>query len=219
MTLDVKAIKRQKIALGMVENPACWRLRDLASEVRADHAIVELGAFKGRSTGWLALGATNGNGAHVYSIDPWDDRSATDWPAGTPEYVEQYSLPETQQAYEAHLDRTGIRPYVTPVKGFSLDVAKAWKKDGRPKIGLLWHDAAHHYEEVLADLRAWLPLMAPNAVVVLHDAGNPDYGVVSAAEDAFKRRSGKWDWAGREIQLWPKSPQRRGILIVRTKVD
>ena len=114
-------------------------------------------------------------------------------------------------------DVTGIRPLVTTIKGFSLDVAKTWKADGHPKVALLWHDAAHHHDEVLADLRAWLPLMADDAVVVLHDAGNPNYGVVSAATEAFKRRTAKWDWSGRSIDLWPKQPDRRGTLTVRTK--
>lgn len=216
MTLNLEAIQSQKIALGFVEVPACQRLRDLAAEVPADQAIVELGAYKGRSTGWLALGASEGNGAHVYSVDCWDERPADDWPDDSPAYVKAYSLPETEAYYQNHLDVTGIRPHVTTIKGFSLDVAKAWKADGRPKIGLLWHDGAHHHEEVLADLRAWLPLMAKDAVVVLHDAGNPNYGVVSAAEEAFKRRT-TWDWAGRQIDLWPKQPTKRGTLTVRTK--
>jgi hypothetical protein len=216
MTLNLEAIQSQKIALGFVEVPACQRLRELAAQVPADQAIVELGAYKGRSTGWLALGSTEGNGARVYSIDCWGDRPAADWPADSPNYVKAYSDPDTEAFYQNHLDVTGIRPYVTTIKGFSLDVAKTWKADGHPKIGLLWHDAAHHHEEVLADLKAWLPLMAKDAVVVLHDAGNPNYGVVSAAEEAFKRRT-KWDWAGRSIDLWPKQPTRRGTLTVRTK--
>lgn len=214
--LNHEAIRNQKIALGFVEVPACERIRDLASQVPADQAIVEIGAYKGRSTGWLAWGASEGNGAHVYSVDCWDLRPETDWPEDSPNYVKAYSDPDTEAAYQTHLDRAGIREHVTPLKAFSADVAKSWKKDKRPPVGLLWHDAAHHYDEVLTDLRAWLPLMAPGSVVVLHDAGNPDYDVVAAAEEAFKRRT-KWDWAGREINLWPKCPDRRGTLTVRMK--
>jgi hypothetical protein len=216
MTLNLEAIQSQKIALGFVEVPACERLRALAAQVPADQAIVELGAYKGRSTGWLALGASEGNGARIVSIDCWDLRPAEDWPAGSPAYTQAYSDPATEAAYQAHLDLTGIRPQVTTVKGFGLDFAKDWKSEGLPKVGLLWHDAAHHYDEVLADLKAWIPLMANDAVIVLHDAGNPNYGVVSAAEAAFKSRK-RWDWAGRQIDLWPKQPTKRGTLTVRTK--
>lgn len=223
--LNLEAITSQKIALGFVEVPACWRLRDLAQQVPADQAIVELGAYKGRSTGWLALGSSEGNSAPIYSIDCWDLRPASDWPEGSPTYTQAYSDPDTEAFYRNHLKVTGVdqletadgAPLVTTIKDFSVDIAKNWKSDtAGKKIGLLWHDAAHHHDEVLADLKAWLPLMAPEAVVVLHDAGNPNYGVVSAAEEAFKRRT-KWDWAGRQIDLWPKQPTRRGTLTVRTK--
>src|SRR5690606_15270126 len=71
--LNVHAITDQKIAVGLVENPCCFRLREYAAKVPADQAIVELGAFKGRTTGWLALGASEGNGAVVHSVDPWDE--------------------------------------------------------------------------------------------------------------------------------------------------
>lgn len=216
MPLNIEAITNQEIAVGMVENPACWRLRDLAAEVPSNLAIVDLGAFKGRSTGWLAYGATLGNGAHIYSIDTWDQRPAKDWPKNSPSYVKTYSDPATEQAYQDHLDRTGIRDLVTPIKAYSIDAANDWKPNKRPKIGLLWHDAAHDYDEVLADLRAWLPLMADTATVVLHDVGNPNYEVAAAAEEAFKRRTKKWDWQGRSIDLWPKLPERRGTLTVHT---
>lgn len=216
MTLNLEAIQSQKIALGFVEVPACERLRALAAQVPADQCIVELGAYKGRSTGWLALGASEGNGAPIVSIDCWDLRPPEDWPEASPAYTQAYSDPATEQAYWDHIERTGIDPFVETIKGFSVETAKDWKQLGHPKIGLLWHDAAHHHEEVLADLKAWLPHMAKHAVVVLHDAGNPNYGVVSAAEEAFKRRT-SWDWAGRQIDLWPKQPTKRGTLTVRTK--
>ncbi len=214
--LNTAAIADQKIAVGYVENPACWRLRDLAGEVPADRAIVEVGAYRGRSTGWLALGTTTGHGAPVFSVDTWDTRPLETWPSNHPGYVRNYPLTETREAYERHLDVTGIRPYVTPICGWSTEVAKTWKAEGRPSIGFLFHDAAHHYDEVVADLKAWLPLMARHAVVALHDAGNPRYGVFDAARDVFSGRR-SWDWAGHELQRWERSPNRRGLLIVRTK--
>lgn len=213
--LDVQAITDQKIAVGLVENPCCWALRDLAAEVPADQAIVELGAFKGRTAGWLALGAQNGNGAHVWSVDPWEDGDEP-----TPDYlatartVAEYRLSETREAFEKHLDETGVRPFVTPVQAKATDAAKNY--DG-PPVALLWHDAIHTKEAVAADLRAWLPHMADNAVIVLHDIGEPSYGVEAGAKAALARRKG-WDWDGREMNYWPKQPTKRGYMIVRREV-
>lgn len=222
--LDYHAITSQKIAVGYVEKPACNRLRELAALVPANQAIVEIGAFRGRSTGYLAAGALEGNRAHVYSVDTWDTRPLDTWPADRPGYVANYPTSETRAAYEAHLDRTGIRPLVTPICGWSTEVAASWKREGRPEVGLLFHDAAHHHAEVLTDLRAWLPLMAAGSVVTLHDAGNDRYGVYTAAAEAFKRRT-RWDWAGHELQRWyrpdangiMRDTNRRGLLIVRSK--
>lgn len=218
MILNVEAITSQKIAVGLVENPACWRLRDLAAEVPADQAVVELGAFKGRTTGWLVMGAQSSNGARVVSVDPWDSQDALpeDYLALAPAHRE-YRLSETRAAYEQHLDETGIRPFVTSVGATAVEAAKSY--DG-PPVGLLWSDALHRRSDVREDTKAWLPHMAEQSVIVLHDAGDPRFGVEAGARDALTRTKAareKWDWAGREVQLWPKQPTRRGILIVRTR--
>src|SRR5690606_41792884 len=55
---------------GLVELAVCQRLRALAAQVPADAAIVGLGAYQGRATGWLLLGASEGQGAHVPTVDP-----------------------------------------------------------------------------------------------------------------------------------------------------
>lgn len=211
--LNIEAITSQRVALGLVENPCCWTLRERAAKVPSDQAIVELGAFKGRSTGWLALGASEGNGARVHSVDPWDDGSI---PAGYRDHapsVAEYTLSETRKAYEAHLDETGIRPLVEVHQTTAVEAAAAW--DG-PKVGLLWHDALHRAQDVRDDVRAWLPHMADTAVIVLHDVGDPRLGVEAGAKTALARRK-SWDWEGREIHLWAKQPTRRGFMIVRTK--
>lgn len=215
MTLDLHAITSQKVALGLVENPCCEALRQLAALVPADRAIVELGAFKGRSTGWLAWGADEGHGAHVYSVDPWETGSIPDGYRDHAPSVAEYTLSETRRAYEAHLDEAGVRPLVTTVQATAAEAARDY--DG-PKVGLLWHDALHTAKAVSEDLRAWLPHLADSAVIVLHDVGDPRLEVEEGARRVLttKARSEVWDWDGREIVLWAKQPTRRGYMIVRT---
>lgn len=214
--LNHEAITRQSIAAGLVENPCCWLLRDEAAKVPADQAIVELGAFKGRSTGWLALGADRGNGARLFSVDPWEQGSIPDGYRDHAASVAEYTLDETRQAYEAHLDRTGIRPLVTTIQASAVGAAKSY--DG-PPVALLWHDALHDAKNVSADLRAWMPHMADTAVIVLHDVGDPRLEVEEGARRVLttKARAEVWDWDGREIHLWAKQPTRRGFMIVRTR--
>jgi len=211
-SLDQRAITDQKVAVGLVENPCCWRLRDEAARVPANRAIVELGAFKGRSTGWLVLGAQSGHGARVVSVDPWE--SADEPPASyarLAKSVPEYRHSQTRQAYEHHLDEAGIRPFVDVVQATAQEAAAGY--DG-PPVSLLWHDALHRRQDVRGDLRAWLPHLADDAVIILHDVGDPRMGVEAGARDALSRRKG-WDWAGREVVLWEKQPHLRGFMVVR----
>ena len=222
--LNENAILDQKIALGLIENPCRDRLIAEAEKVPADLAIVELGSFRGRSTGHLVLGSRRGNGAAVHAFDPWE----TAEPVGdeylrTAPTVREYREPETRRAFEAHMEATGCAEFVTAHQATATDGAKAWKS---PKVGLLFHDALHDYESVFADLKAWLPHMAKDAVIVLHDTDDVRYAVLEAAEAAFTRTKTlreKWDWQGREVVPWAKNEgktpeqRRRGFTVVRTR--
>ncbi len=217
MTLNVDAITDQKIAVGLIENPCRDALIELASQVPADQAIVELGSFRGRSTGHLALGSHRGNGAPVHAFDPWDEGVIPDGYERHARSVVEYTRSETREAFDAHMKLTGASEYVTAHQATATDGAKDY--DG-PKVGLLFHDALHDYDNVFNDLKAWLPHMARNAVVVLHDVGDPSFEVDKAAGDAFTRTKtlrDRWDWEGREIHLWAKQPNKRGFVIVRTR--
>lgn len=219
MPIDVRAVTDQKIAVGLIENGLRDCLIDLASKVPAGQAVVELGSYRGRSTGHLALGVERGGkGVKVHAVDPWEQR--TDYaPAyvATAVTVADYSKSETRLAFEAHLQSSGAAAHVEVHQGLGVNIAETW--DG-PPVGLLFHDALHTEAEVFGDLKSWLPHMAEKAVVVLHDVGDPRYQVEKGAGRAFTRTKAlreTWDWGGREIHLWPKQPTRRGYLIVRTK--
>jgi len=200
LVTDWSRLSRQR---GQVELAACQLLRDLAARVPADQAIVELGAFAGRSTGWLLLGAQDGHGAHVTTVDPWE-RYAGDY-YDYPEYL------AARRRFEAWMARIGATPdRHTVVQDVAHQVAEAWQG---PQVGLLWHDAEHSADAVARDLAAWQAHIAPGGVVVLHDAGNPRMGVVEGARRVLDAPG--WDWRGRRLIRWQRRPDRRGVLIVR----
>lgn len=190
---------------GSVELAACLHLRELATRVPSDQAIVELGAFKGRSTGWLLLGASEGHGAHVTTVDPWTMQKArADYPLG-----ENYSRPEVYQAFKDHMTRIGATTKEHTVKrGYASTVATKWTG---PKVGLLFHDAEHSADAVQRDLAAWLPHLAEDAVVVLHDAADPRHGVQAGADSVLTGP----EWADRALVPWGRKPNRRGLLVLR----
>lgn len=198
---------------GQVERSVCRRLRALAAAVPADLAIVEIGAYRGRSTGYLVLGAQEGLGAHVTTVDPWTMRPLSSWPEGyfDEAVIGRYSQAETYAAFKAHMDLIGAtKAMFTAKRGYGVNVGAKWTG---PQVGLLWHDAEHTADAVEADLRAWVDHVAPGGWVVLHDAGNPHFGVEEGAARVLDADG--WDWAGREVTRWHVKPGKRGALWVR----
>lgn len=217
MVLDVAAITDQKIAVGLIENGLRDFLIEAAARVPAGQVIVECGSYRGRSTGHLALGSSQGAGVTVHAFDPWED--APPLPEGyinAAPSVRDYARSETREAFEAHMAATGADRYVEAHQMTGVDGGKSY--DGGP-VGLLFHDALHRLEDVRDDLKAWLPHMAERSMVVLHDVGDPQFQVEAGAKAAFTRTKAlreRWAWGGREIRLWAKQPTKRGYLVVRT---
>jgi predicted O-methyltransferase YrrM len=60
----------------------------------------------------------------------------------------------------------------------------AGSRPGDPPVQLLFIDSSHEREPTVTAFRAWRDALAPGAVVVFHDHGNPDYpGVREAVAD------------------------------------
>ena len=134
-------------------------LAGLAGAVPEDLAVVEVGSFKGKSTAYLAAGAKDGAGAHVWAVDPWDLPGNVYGKHG-------YNAPVVRETFERQLRSLRLWARVTAVRSFSADAAAAW--DG-PPIGLLFIDGDHTERAVRADLAAWSPHLAPSHVVAFDD--------------------------------------------------
>ena len=162
---------------GMAPDETCELLRILAGDVPAEHAIVELGTFKGRTACYLAAGARDGLGAHVWTIDPHDlpgHRTTTGRRKGTLDFT-QTSI---REAAERQIRETVGDDAVTMIRGFSTDVAKAW--DG-PKVGLLFIDGDHRQHAARLDFRTWQPHLSQEAIIAWDDYAPSHPGVPAAA--------------------------------------
>lgn len=198
---------------GSVELAACRRLRALAARVPADQAIVELGVYQGRATGWLLLGAQEGHGAHVTAVDPWGMRRDGYSPDSG-----HYTHPATYQAFRTHMGRIGVDTgTLTTKRGYARSVATKWRG---PQVGLLVHDAEHTAGAVEADLAAWAGHLAEDAAVVVHGASSPDVraGVAAALGTEYRqgwRYLGPDGWSHHEPVLipWVRRPGRRGLVV------
>jgi predicted O-methyltransferase YrrM len=65
-------------------------------------------------------------------------------------------------------------------------------------VELLFVDSSHDRDATVAEIRAWQPRLARDALVVLHDYGNPAYpGVADAVADLElpgREHAGMWLW-------------------------
>lgn len=148
---------------GLITDEVGAALRHLAAQVPADQAIVELGSYKGQSTAHLATGAKEGQGAHVWAIDPWDL-------PGNPYGKHGYSAPVVRDEFERQLRGLRLWTRVTPLRAFSVDAAAGWEG---PKVGLLYIDADHAESSVRADVAAWTPHLAEGHVLAFDDLDTP----------------------------------------------
>lgn len=158
---------------GLVTDELGEALYELAADVPADQAIVEIGSFKGKSTCYLAAGAKTGEGAQVWAVDPWDSAGNVTGRFG-------FADPTTRDAFEAQVRGAKLWSRVTPIQGFSTDVAAGWSG---PPVGMLFIDGDHSAQAVRDDYETWRPHLAADAIVAFDDLDTPkNPGVRKALE-------------------------------------
>lgn len=167
---------------GLISEQTGVELAKLAATVPGDHAIVEVGSFKGKSTAYLAEGARLGHGARVFAVDPWDSQ---------PEPGKHgYNSPNVRKAFDAQLRSLDLRSGVTARKLYSKEAADKWKDI---PVGLLYIDGDHEYDSVLDDFANWLPHMAVPALVAFDDYGTRNKGVTRFVNELRATRHWKVD--------------------------
>lgn len=149
-------------------------LAAVARRVPKDHAIVEIGSFKGRSTCFLAAGSLAGHGNPVYAVDPWTL------------HLNGITGEEIYREFLQNIKRTGLLSLIRPIVGESARVVKNWNKP----VGLLHIDDGHDYDTVLEEYRDWLPFIRQNGWIIFHDAHYPD---VRRVIDEHVRPSDLWE--------------------------
>lgn len=122
----------------------------------ANGPIVEIGAFRGRSTIALALGGRQ-SGSLVYSIDPHADFEGI--------FGGRFG-PMDREAYYRNILNAGVAENAALVNLPSSQVATSW----RIEIALLFIDGDHRYDAVKQDVLSWSPFLRKGGHIVFDDA-------------------------------------------------
>ena len=150
--------------------------------------IVEIGAYKGRSTVWLVEAAQERTDqSRVISIDP---HLRDTWE----------TFCEVQARFQ--LPQRGLEV----VRGFSSAAGKTWR---RP-IAMLWVDGSHEYPDVVQDIDLFVPHVVAGGWVVFDDAhGGKFPGVERAiAERMFGRADFEHIGAVKHFQLFRRKAMK-----------
>jgi predicted O-methyltransferase YrrM len=128
---------------GWYDDEHCDLLYGLACGLGEGDAIVELGAFNGKSGLALAL-----SGRKTYLID-------------------NFAQDDCREVLRQNIIKMGLEDNVVVLEGFSWTFGQGWPYG---EVALLHVDAGHEEEDVERDLQAWLPhVKKPGGIVMIHD--------------------------------------------------
>jgi len=136
-----------------------------------DH-FVEVGAWKGRSTAFMAVSIANsGKNIKFDVVDTW---------AGSLEHQEE-QIVKDDALYNHFLENMKpVEKYYTPIRMTSIEAANTYE-DNSLQFVLL--DASHEYEDVKNDILAWLPKVQPGCFIAGDDYHHTWPGVVKAVQE------------------------------------
>ena len=124
---------------------------------------MEIGSYKGRSTIVSASALAELGRGTVVAIDPHA-------PTGKDSYAREHGALDTYGDFLSNISRKNLNEYVISIRTTSAEARGVY--DGQP-IDLLFVDGSHDYEDVLADIDMWTPLLADEAVVAFNDPYAP----------------------------------------------
>jgi SAM-dependent methyltransferase len=136
--------------------------------------IVEVGCWKGKSVAYLAVEAINsGKNISIDAIDTW---------LGSPEHA-HHECTKNDSLYRIFLNN--IEPVSDIVTSIRLDSISASKNYVDNSIDIVFLDAAHDYDSVLADIKHWLPKVKDGGILAGHDFNYTWEGVMRAVRESF----------------------------------
>lgn len=144
-------------------------LAGLCQSIDAKH-LVEVGVKAGETTGFLLANLPD---LHVTAIDPWGNVS------NSAESYEDWEWKKIKRQFWTNVGENKAR--CTMLRQQSVDAARSVLKP----VEIVFIDAAHDEENVLADIRAWWPKVREGGILCGHDYQHKFPGVHRAVARAF----------------------------------
>lgn len=126
--------------------------------------FVEVGSWQGKSVIYLATQLRAfGKRARIDAVDTWDGGDDT--------------LLQSQIAalggsdalfarFMSNVRQAGCENLINPVRSYSVTASRQYQDES---LDVVYIDAGHSYEQVLADIYAWYPKVKPGGIIAGHD--------------------------------------------------
>ena len=135
--------------------------------------FVEIGAWKGKSTSFLAVEILKSRKNIKFDVvDTWK---------GSNEH--QVHGEELYLDFLKNIEP--VRHIINPIRKDSITASNFYQNDS---LDFVFIDASHDYESVKADINAWYPKIKNGGVIAGHDY-HPDWPEVKLAVDEFFKNS------------------------------
>lgn len=145
--------------------------------------VVELGAFLGKSTRFIAQCLPEDG--KVYAVDHWKGNIEHQNPNRTDVY---YRLPTLYEQFLSNVIHSRLCDKIVPLKMTTLEAAVALSF----QVDMIYVDASHDFNSVLADLEAWYPFVKNYGILCGDDwlwGKDKNFPVRRAAEQFAKNYS------------------------------
>jgi predicted O-methyltransferase YrrM len=135
--------------------------------------IVEVGAWKGASTSYLAVEAQHKK-MRIDVVDTW---------VGSEEHKEMNEITENS-LFGTFIDN--MRPLINLINPIRTDSVSASKMYSDESLDAIFIDADHGYESVKADILAWMPKVKTGGILAGHDYICTHSGVIQAVDEIIQ---------------------------------
>jgi beta-1,4-mannosyl-glycoprotein beta-1,4-N-acetylglucosaminyltransferase len=141
--------------------------RKIVAQAKTGQHFVEVGSYKGRSSAFMAVEiALSGKQIQFDCVDTW--KGSEEHQAG--EMFEDRDVVDNR-LYDVFLKNMElVKDYYRPVRATSLEAATLYEDNS---IDMVFIDAAHDYDNVLADIKAWSPKVKSEGIISGHDWHHP----------------------------------------------
>ena len=135
--------------------------REVVKQAKGGEHFVEIGAWKGASTAFMAVEIANSKkNIRFDTVDTW---------LGANDSVEQKNDKDVLDGnlYQVFLENIKpIRSYVKPIQATSVDASK---KYADKSLDFVFIDGGHTYDDLIADITAWQPKVKDTGILAGDD--------------------------------------------------